>query len=140
MGSINISRWLLGGIVAGITMWLLEGFGSMLYMAEMETAMQAHGLSMEISPVAIALSIVVSLVVGLTIVFFYAAARNRFGPGPRTAALVTFALFVGGYLVSLLGYFMIGLFPSSLLVKWGVIGLVEMIVAGLLGGWVYRES
>jgi hypothetical protein len=140
MGSINISRWLLGGIVAGFTMWLLEGFGSMLYMAEMETAMKAHGLSMGISPLAIVLSIVVSLVVGLTIVFFYAATRTRFGPGPRTAVLVTFVLFVGGYLVSLLGYFMIGLFPSSLLVKWGVIGLVEMIVAGLLGGWVYRES
>ena len=38
-----------------------------------------------------------------------------------------------------MGYSMMGLFPSKLLVTWGLIGLVEMIVAGLVGAWLYRE-
>ena len=32
MAEINVSRWLLGGVVAGIVIWLLEGVGGLLYM------------------------------------------------------------------------------------------------------------
>ena len=39
-----------------------------------------------------------------------------------------------------MGYQMIGLYPSSMLVMWGSIGLIEMIVATLAGGWIYREA
>ena len=81
----------------------------------------------------------VVIVVGLTLVFFYAAARPRFGPGPRTAIIVAVALWIGGYVLSLLGYQLMGLFPPRLLVLWGGIGLVEMILAGLVGGRLYRE-
>jgi hypothetical protein len=84
--------------------------------------------------------LLVSLIVGLTIVFFYAVARPRFGPGPKTAIIVATALFVGGYLVSLLGYQMIGLFPKRLIALWAVIGYIEMVLVALLGGWLYREE
>jgi len=67
-------------------------------------------------------------------------ARARLGPGPRTAVTVALALFVGGYLLWLLGYRMMGLFPDRLLLSWGVIGLVEMVLAALLGGYLYREK
>ena len=49
------------------------------------------------------------------------------------------ALFLGGMLVQLMGYGMMGLFPTRLLLIWGGIGLVEMIVVSLAGAWVYRE-
>lgn len=140
MGGINVKRWLIGGLVAGVVSWLLEGVASMLYMQEMQAAMMAHGLSMDMSASVWILSIVVSLLMGLVLVFFYAAARPRLGPGPRTAVIVAVALFAGGYLLSLVGYHMMGLFPLALLHKWGVIGLVEMILAALVGGWLYRED
>lgn len=140
MGGINTSRWILGGVVAGVVLWLLEGLASVLYRADMETALTAHGLEMELTAPMFALSVAVSLLVGLTLVFFYAVARSRFGPGPMTAVKVAFVLFVGGYFVSLLGYFMIGLFPNGLLIRWGLIGLGEMVVASLVGGWLYREA
>lgn len=140
MGKINLSRWLLGGLVAGVLLWLLEGLASMIYMEEMQAAMIEHGLSMEMSAGVWIWSIVVSLVAGLVLVFFYAAARPRFGPGPKTAVIVAVAMFLGGYLLSLIGYHMLGLFPDTMLVKWGLVGLVELILAALVGAWLYREA
>ncbi len=140
MGKINVGRWIAGGLAAGVLVWLIEGAASTLYMEEMQAAMTAHNLSMEMTASTWILSILVSLIGGLIAVFFYAAARPRFGPGPKTAILVAVALFAGGYLLSLAGYLMMGLFPTRLLLIWGSIGLVEMILATLLGAWIYREA
>ena len=49
------------------------------------------------------------------------------------------ALWFGGYLLSLLGFDMLGIFPRGLLLTWGVVGIVELILAGLAGAWVYRD-
>jgi hypothetical protein len=140
VSGINLGRWLGGGVAAGLLLWLLEGMASMLYLEPMRVAMEAHGLAMEMSAGMFVLSVIVSLLCGLTLTFFYAAARPRFGAGPRTAVLVAVALWLGGYVLSLLGYHMLGLFPVSMLVLWGAVGLAEMILAALLGGWIYREG
>jgi hypothetical protein len=140
MGGINVGRWLAGGVVAGIVTFLMEGIASVFYVEEMQTALAALGLSMEMTGAVWVLAILVSLVGGLVLVFFYAAARPRFGPGPKTAVLVAVFMWSGGYLLSLIGYYISGIYPGGMLVKWGVVGLVEMILAGLAGGWVYRED
>lgn len=140
MNNINSSRVVLGGLAAGALIWIVEGVASVFYMNEMNAALTAHSLSMDMGAKAIVLSLAVSIIVGLTIVFFYAAARSRFGPGPKTAVIVAIALWMGGYFVSLLGYEMMGIFPRNLLVIWGTVGLAEMIVAAILGGWIYRET
>jgi hypothetical protein len=139
MGGINVTRWLAGGFVAGIVMWLIEGVASMFYMEEMQASLDALGLKMEMTAGMWVTTVLVSLIAGLVIVFFYAAARPRFGAGPRTAIIVAVGLFLGGYLLSLIGYGMMGMFPTRLLVTWGVIGLVETILVSLAGAWVYRE-
>jgi hypothetical protein len=140
MSGVNVGRWIAGGLAAGILMWFMEGAASVLYMEQMKASLAAHGLAMDISPRTFVLSVVASLLAGLVLVFLYAAARPRFGPGPRTALLVGVAVWVGGYVLSLLGYLMLGLFPISLLAMWGLIGLVEILLASLLGGWIYREA
>jgi hypothetical protein len=112
----------------------------LLYMDEVQAALAAHSMSMELSAGVMVLAVVISLIVGLTLVFFYAAARPRFGPGPRTAIIVAVALWFGGWLPSLIGYGMIGLYPTSLLIQWAIVGLVELVLAALLGGVIYREA
>jgi hypothetical protein len=139
MGGINVGRWIAGGVAAGILIWLVEGAASVLYMEGMTAALETHGLAMDISPALFLITVLVSLVSGLVLVFFYAAARPRFGPGPRTAVIVAVALWLGGYFLSLIGYSMIGLYPNSMIATWGAIGLVEMILASILGAWIYRE-
>lgn len=140
MGKINTARWLAGGIAAGVLMWLAEGLASQLYLADMQTALAAHNLEYTMTAMAVVTSVAASLIAGLTLVWLYAAARPRFGPGPRTAVMVAVAMWGGGYLLSLLGYRMLGLFPDSLLAQWAAVGLVEMVAAANLGGWIYRET
>jgi len=140
MSSINVGRWLAGGVVAGAVIWLCEGAASLLYMDDMQAALQAHGLEMEMSAAIWAITVAVSLITGLVLIFFYAASRPRFGPGPKTAAIVAVALWCGGMLISILGYHMLNLYPTSMLLRWAGIGLVELILAAMVGGWIYREA
>jgi hypothetical protein len=139
MRGININRLIAGGISAGILVWFCEGAASLLYMDDMTRVMAAHGLSMTMDASMYFLVVIVSLLVGLSLVYFYAACRPRFGPGPKTAFIVAVALWVAGYLVSLIGYQMLHLFPPRMLVLWGSIGLIEMVLAAQLGAWIYRE-
>ena len=139
MGGINIGRWLAGSIAAAVVIFALEGVSSVFYLDQMMASLADHGLGMEMSGFAMGLTVLVSLISGLVLMFFYAAARPRFGPGPRTAILVAVVLWFGGYLLSLTGYYLVGLYPIRLLVMWGAVGLVEMIIAALVGGWIYKE-
>jgi hypothetical protein len=140
MGGIDTKRWLLGGVAAGVLMWLVEGLASMLYVDQATAALEAHGLAVEMGAGAMAMGLLVSLILGLALVFFYAMARARLGPGPRTAVTVAVAFFLGSYLLWLLGFRMMGLYPDRLLLVWAVIGLVEMVLGALLGGYIYREK
>jgi hypothetical protein len=140
MGGINTGRWLAGGVVAGIVIWLLEGLASMLYMDEMQSALQSLGLSMEMTATVWAITVIMSLITGLVLMFLYAAARPRFGPGPKTAMIMACALWMGGILLSVIGYGMIGMYPTGMLVKWAIVGLVELNIAALIGAWIYREG
>lgn len=139
MRGINVGRWIGGGVAAGILLWIIESAASGLYMVEMQATLAAHGLSMQMDVGFWLTSIAVSQIVGITLVFFYVAVRPRFGPGPRTAVIVAVAMWIGGYLLALVGYQMLGLFPGRMLVLWGGVGLTEMVLASLLGGWIYRE-
>jgi hypothetical protein len=44
VGNINAGRWLAGGIVAGLLMWIIEGAASQLYFDETMAALDRAGL------------------------------------------------------------------------------------------------
>lgn len=84
MGGIDVGRWIVSGVAAGAVIWVLEGAGSLLYFEDMQAALEAHGLAMEADAGVWITSIAVCLLAGLTLMFFYAAARPRFDRGrPR---------------------------------------------------------
>jgi hypothetical protein len=140
MRTIVVRRWLGSGLAAGALIFVCEGALGRLYLSDIQALLAEHRMVMVMDATAWIISVCVSLIIGLTIMFFYATARTRFGPGPITAIKVGVALWIGGYAVSLLGYKLIGLFPDKLLTIWGIAGLVEMMLAALVGGWLYRES
>jgi len=140
MAGINVGRMLLGGVVASAALWLLESGASFLYLGKMQNALLERDIVLEPSVALTVKSVVIALLTGLTMLFFYAAARPRFGPGPKTVLLVTIVLWLGSYVPALIGYDMIGIYPRTLLYQWGLVGLGEMIIACNLGAWLYRES
>lgn len=140
MAGINLRRLVAGGSAAGLFIWALEAAASLLYLDGMNAALEAHDLAVSMSAAKIFLTIVLSLLSGMTLVFLYAAMRPRFGRGPRTAVIAGVVMWIGAYLFSLAGYAMIGLYPPSMLVTWGFIGLAEMVAAAVVGAWVYRET
>lgn len=140
MAGINLRRLVAGGSAAGLLIWALEAAASLLYLDGMTAALEAHDLAVSMSATKIFLTIALSLLSGMTLVFLYAAMRPRFGRGPRTAVIAGVVMWVGAYLFSLAGYAMIGLYPPSMLFTWGFIGLAEMVTAAVVGAWVYRET
>lgn len=140
MGGINMQRVLLGGFLAAVIIFVLEGVASLLYFEDLKAALEAHGLSAEMSGPGFLIPVFTTLITGFMLVFFYALARPRLGPGPKTAVIIACLLWLGGYLLSILGLGMIGLFAAKMLVLWAVIGLVEMVLAGVAGAAVYKEE
>jgi hypothetical protein len=53
---------------------------------------------------------------------------------------VAVVFWLGGVVPMLGGYELIELFPSRMIALWSVIGLLELTLGALAGGWVYRES
>ena len=77
---------------------------------------------------------------GFAAVWFYTAARARYGPGPKTAFLVGFVFWLGGWLLAVIPYGLLGLFPTGMLALWAIMGLVALVLATLVGAWIYREA
>jgi hypothetical protein len=113
MGKINMSRLILGGIVAGIVAdalgYLVDGVMLAPRWAE---GMKALGHS-EFSPNQWIWFNLLGLVGGIVAVWIYAAIRPRFGAGPRTAIYAGLAVWVVGALLPNLSFMCFGAFSRA---------------------------
>lgn len=140
MGTINMGRVILGGLLAGLVFNLGETvFNLFLFGDQMEAAMQRLGLPMP-GGGAIAVFVVMGFVGGIATVWIYAAIRPRFGPGPRTATFAGLTVWLLAYLFPTVGYVVQGMLPARLATIGAVWGLVELLIAAQAGGWLYREE
>jgi hypothetical protein len=105
---------------------------------EMEAALARRNLP-AVGGSAIAMFVVMSFALGVVLVWLYAAIRPRFGPGPRTAAIAGLATWFLAYFYSSLAMGAMGLFGPGLLTVSALWGLVELLVAAQVGGWLYSE-
>jgi hypothetical protein len=139
MGRVNFGRVVLGGIVAAVIVNVGEGIFGFLMRERYAAAMRALGIRLE-TRAGLFLPIVWSFVVGIIAIWLYAAIRPRYGPGPKTALRTALAVwcFTGVNFAVAMGS--IGIFPGSLMALAAVWSLVEVIVAMLVGAWLYRES
>lgn len=140
MGKINSGRVILGGLLAGVVVNLFEGVAGWALGQDYQAAMAALGKTMEMTPTLMIYFLAFGFVYGIFAVWFYAAVRPRFGAGPRTAACAGFAVWLIGYLFPTLGYIMLDLFPTPLMLKACAVGLVETILGTELGAWLYKEA
>ncbi len=93
-----------------------------------------------ISNAMIGLYVLWDFVLGIFIVWLYAAIRPRYGAGPGTAVLAGLAAWFLVFLLHSIGEAPLDLFPLRLYVIITLVGALQMGLAGVAGGWVYQEE
>ena len=81
-----------------------------------------------------------SFVLGIALVWVYAAIRPRFGPGPKTAVFAGLAVWVLMWLLGFGATLLSGMFPAGLVLTTLVWELFEMPIAAVAGAWLYKEE
>jgi hypothetical protein len=139
MGKINWGRVFLGGIVAGAVINAFEFVENGAVLArDWEAAMKALGRTMQ--PNAIPIFVVWGFLLGISSVWLYAAARPRYGAGPKTAALTGVATWFIGYALPGLSEWALHLVPHRLVAISVVVGLVEVVIGSVAGAALYKEE
>ena len=141
--AINTQKVLIGGIAAGVVMNIID-FVTNTYIlsAQMKAATDAFkpGLSDQMMKgSAIASYIIMDFVLGIALVWTYAAIRPRFGPGIKTAfyAAVLFWIVTG---IAMSGYLHMGMVPMGLWMSFALIGLVNYLLSAWAGAKLYSEA
>lgn len=138
MGKINWARVLLGGLLAGVIINAVEFFvNGFVLGSDWEAVMKGFGRTM--APSALVTFFIWGFLAGISAIWLYAAARPRFGPGAKTAALTGFAFWIFSYALPGLANWALGLFPERILIIGALAGLVEVILASVAGAWLYKE-
>ncbi len=140
MGNINLTRVLLGGLLAGVVINVGEGIlNELILRGDWEAAMQALQLPMVGGGSQGVLFLVLGFVLGIVAVCIYASIRPRFGAGVKTAVIAGLTVWVLIYIG--FGFpFLAGVFPTKLFWISAVWGLVEVPLATVAGAWVYKEN
>jgi hypothetical protein len=137
--AINSKRVVIGGLVAG----LLIIASGLLMVPVVGKQMEAALLARNAPPMgggAMAFFGMMSLVLGVLLVGLYAAVRPRFGPGPKTAALVSALVWFLSYFWANASHVAFGFLPMPLSAVGAAWGLVELMVAGQVGARLYHEK
>ena len=139
MGKINVARVILGGLLAGLIINISEYILNTYVVADEAAALMQRLNLPAITTNQIVVFVLMTFVAGIIVIFLYAGLRPRFGAGVGTAVIAGLIIWIIG-LMSGIADVVIGLLPSNLLVIGAAWGLVETIVAAIVGAWVYKES
>jgi hypothetical protein len=140
MDKINYGRLVLSGLVAGIVLNIGE---SLLNAVVLARQMEDIFKRINVPPPSgsfIAIAVVMTFVLGLVLAWVYTLIRPRMGAGPKTAIVAAVILWFCVYVYSgIINGLIIGV-PFSMILIAMIWGLVEYALAGLAGGWLYKES
>ena len=140
MNKINFGRVVLGGLVAGLVLNICEVIvNDVILGAQIKTWLTRMNLP-EPGGSFIAAAVGLTFVIGVVLVWIYAAMRPRLGPGPKTAicAGIIGWLFVGVYCGVING--ILFQLPTNMMVIGVVWCFFEYTVAAIAGAWLYKEA
>lgn len=141
--AINTSKVVVGGLVAGLVNNVL-GFlvqGLMLgkrmeaEMVAVAPTLQGKGMSGGVMTARV----ISAFAIGMLIVWLYAAMRPRFGPGPKTAILAGFVVWLCGF-IFYLDWLYLGMMTPSLYAIVSVAMFVTCSITALAGAALYKEE
>ena len=141
--AINTSKVLVGGIAAGIVLNVIDFITYTYVIADKVTA-QANAFKPGLGAImmsgdAIKIYVILDLVMGILLVWTYAAIRPRFGPGPSTAAAAAVLFWLIGCLAGV-NNLIIGMMTAGLWWTVAIIALVNLLLAAWVGAMLYKED
>ncbi|MEQ1871251.1 MAG: hypothetical protein ABL961_14645 [Vicinamibacterales bacterium] len=136
---INGRRVLTSGLVAGLIISLSALAMVPIVGAQMDAVLESRGVP-PLGAGAMVFFVAQSFIFGVVLVWLYAAVQPRFPPGPRTAALVAVLVWYVSHFSANVSNVMYGFMPVSLTIVGTVWGLVELVVAGVVGARLYRDE
>jgi hypothetical protein len=140
MGKINLGRVILGGIIAGIIADVLGFLVDGVLLAPTWAEQMKKLGHPDYSSTQLIEYNVIGFVCGFALIWLYAAIRPRFGAGVKTAIYAGLAFwFVGTLLPNLSFMWVSGLFGRRLMAYTTLGGLVEIVVAAIVGAALYKE-
>jgi hypothetical protein len=141
--AINTSKVVTGGLAAGVVANIIGFvlFGMMLGpRMEAESVAVAPALAGRgMSGSAITTNVIATFVIGILLVWLYAAMRPRFGPGAKTAVYAALAVWVCGFLFHL-DWLLVGMTTYATYALASVAALVQVVAAAWVGAMLYTES
>ena len=141
--AINTKKVLIGGIAAGIVMNVIDYVVNVFILgARMKAESDAFkpGLADQMmGGTAVVNYIVMDFILGIALVWTYAAIRPRFGPGMKTATYAAVLFWILA-LVFLWGYTLMGMMSVGLWWTFAFLGLVNFLASAWAGAWVYSED
>lgn len=142
MGTINYGRVILGGIVAGIVIDILDYLVDGLWLApRWADGMKALNHPMTFSLSALAWFELIGIASGIVAIWLYAAIRPRFGAGVKAAVYTGVAVWVLAALLPNTGFmYVFGLFGRRLTLYTTLGALVEIVLGTIAGAALYREA
>ena len=141
--AINTGKVVVGGLVAGLIMnatgFLIQGMmlGPRM-MGEMVAAAPTLAGKGE-DAMTMAARVISSFVIGIMLVWMYAAMRPRFGPGPKTAMISAFIVWLFGFLFYI-DWLFLGMMTAATYAMMSAAMIVSLAIASWVGCMLYKED
>jgi hypothetical protein len=140
MNKINVGRVVLGGLLSGLVINIGNLLLNRVWLRdELKSDLGRLNLS-EPGTDFIIRAVVLTFILGIGIVYLYAAIRPRFGAGAKTAICAgliawSFAVLYPGLIVG-----MVFKLSEGLTLKRIAFGLVQYAIGAVAGAWLYKEE
>jgi hypothetical protein len=139
--AINYGRVLIGGLAAGFVMNVVDSVVNGFLLASRWNAESTllNKRLLTAGTTSMAGWITVDFLMGIFIVWLYAAVRPRYGPGAGTAIKAGLAAWFITH-VFMMSYVFMDLFTPNLIMLVSLGGLVATLAGAYVGGMLYKEE
>ena len=135
---MNLKSIITSGLVAGLIINISAIAMVPMVGDQFDRVLADRGLA-PLSNLAMVFFSCISFIMGFFLVWLYAVAKVQIGPGLKTAALISIVFWFFAYLIPNVSMVVYGFMPVRLTVIGTGWGLIELLIASMVGSKLYKE-